>query len=113
MYIRFCLFILQSLISRLPDKGENLRRKLEDLTNQLENLEHISSMENSKDATSLTNKESTRVEHNNEKPRKDLKLVKQELQALKDLQVAKKETQSNLDASEVASLLAGLNLWFT
>ena len=76
----------------------------------LENLEHVSSVENSKDATSLTNKESTRVEHDNEKPRKDLKLVKKELQALKDLQMAKKESQSNPDASEVASILAGLNL---
>eukprot|EP00250_Pteridium_aquilinum_P026585 c33244_g1_i1 orf=42-3104(+) len=32
----------QALISRLPDKGSNLKKKLEDLKNQLKNLEYIS-----------------------------------------------------------------------
>lgn len=33
----------EAVVSKLPDKGENLKRKMKDLTNQLKNLENISS----------------------------------------------------------------------
>jgi dTDP-D-glucose 4,6-dehydratase len=97
---------MQSLVARLPDKGENIRKKLDDLTNQLENLKYISSTENSDNVAPSASQEFVPKDV---KPRKDLKSVKQELQALKDLQMAK-ETCINPDANEVASIFAGLNL---
>lgn len=33
----------EAMVSKLPDKGENIKRKMKDLTNQLKNMENISS----------------------------------------------------------------------
>lgn len=37
--------LIQALISRLPDKGSNLKKKQDDLKNQLKNLEYLSVLE--------------------------------------------------------------------
>lgn len=52
-----------ALISRLPDKGVNLTKKLEDLTNQLKSLQYISLTETDDVATSSTDKTTDSVSH--------------------------------------------------